>query len=292
MPFNPNVPKGAAGSTATVPHPTRPRRDPATVLASSTFSAGILLLPSDVQTDARRLYYLLRTVDDLVDEHDPQAAERVDAIERWTRGQTTDTPETRTLTDLSRRYPLPTDALAEFCRGMRHDLDGAPIETESDLELYCHCVGGTVGIMLAALLGTSNPDGEAKMATLGAAMQRTNILRDIDEDLAQGRVYIARSTIKRFGFPTPGAREELLRDQIAYADTLYEDGLHAIPLLSNGRRAMALSTALYREILRQIERNGYGQTPGRVIVPAWRKRLLIATHSFAPHQKRATHPYA
>jgi phytoene synthase len=158
---------------------------------------------------------------------------------------------------------------------MRHDLAGASIETEADFELYCQQVGGTVGIILSALLGTSHPDGEKKMATLGAAMQWTNILRDIDEDLSHGRVYIARSTIERFGFPTPGARKELLQDQIGRADALYEEGLDAISLLSNGRRAMAISGLLYREILRQIERDGYGQTTKRAVVPAWRRELLI-----------------
>jgi phytoene synthase len=278
----------AAGPPTTRHSPAGPRRDPASVLASSTFSAGLLLLPGDLQADARRLYHLLRTVDDLVDEDDPQAAQRVDAIERWARGEkVVDTPETRTLTDLSRRYPLSPDALLEFCKGMRDDIIGTAIETESDLELYCHYVGGTVGIMLAALLGTSHPDGERKMAILGAAMQWTNILRDIDEDLARGRVYIAHSTIERFGFPTPGTREELLRDQIARADALYQEGLGAIPLLTNGRQAMGLSATLYREILRQIERDGYGREPGRVTVPAWRRRLLSAEY-LAQRRSRAS----
>jgi 15-cis-phytoene synthase len=275
---NPIAPKGAPGSQARNSQAAQRQRDPASVLAASTFSTGILLLPSQLQADARRLYYLLRTVDDLVDENDPRAAQRVDAIESWALGQEVDTPETRTLTDLSQRYPLSTRVVIEFCRGMRHDLASTAIETEADLELYCQDVGGTVGIMLAALLGTSHPDGERKMATLGAAMQWTNILRDIDEDREHGRLYIARTTIERFGFPTPGAREQLLRDQIARADALYQEGLGAIPLLCNGREAMGLSAVLYREILRQIERDGYGRNAGRVVVPAWRRRLLATEH--------------
>jgi 15-cis-phytoene synthase len=161
---------------------------------------------------------------------------------------------------------------------MRHDLAGNPIKTEKELDRYCYYVGGTVGQMLAALLGTSHPDGECKMSTLGKAMQWTNILRDIDEDYAHGRVYIAQTTIERYGFPVPGAREQLLRDQIARADDLYEEGLSAIPLLCNGSQAMSLSTSLYREILRQIERDGYGRTPGRATVPAKRKQTLLAEH--------------
>lgn len=253
-------------------------RDPASVLAASTFSAGLLLLPRHLQEDARHLYHLLRTIDDLVDEGDPRADERVKALEEWAQGGHPETPEARTLEQLSRRYPLSRQAFTDFCEGMRADLIEAAMSTEAELERYCECAGGTVGIMLAGLLGTSHPCGEAKMAMLGTAMQRTNILRDIDEDLTRGRVYIASSTIERFGFPHPGQREELLRDQIARADALFAEGLTAIPMLREGRRAMGLSGILYREILRQIEREGFGRKAGRAKIPNWRKQILIARY--------------
>jgi 15-cis-phytoene synthase len=267
---------------------TTERWDQATsVLDSSTFSAGIRLLPGDLQRDARLLYRILRTIDDLVDEKDPQAARRVEAIERWAHNQSADTPETRILIDLSRRYSLPRQAMIEFCEGMRYDLAPTAIEAEDDLERYCQYVGGAVGIVLAKMFGTSHPDGEIKMAILGRAFQRTNILRDIDEDRAHGRLYIARTTIERFGVPAPCARNELLQDQIAHADRLYEEGLGAIPLLTRGQRGMALSAALYREILRQIERNECGHSFNRGIVPVWRRRLLIAQHRFRRYGDRS-----
>jgi phytoene synthase len=271
------------GTRGTTPKTAEQQPEATTALDTSTFSAGIRLLPSDLQADARSLYRVLRTIDDLVDDEDPQAERRVEAIECWAHGQQADTPETRILADLSTRYPLPPEALIEFCQGMRNDLARTVVETEDGLEQYCQYVGGAVGVVLARIFGTSHPDGESKMAILGRAFQRTNILRDIDEDHAHGRLYVARTTIERFGFPSPGAREELLRDQITHADHLYDEGLDAIPLLSRGRRGMALSAALYREILRQIERDGYGRTPGRVIVPAWRKRLLTAEHRIKRH---------
>jgi phytoene synthase len=246
---------------------------------ASTFEPGLRLLPRDLQIDARKLYGFLRTVDDLVDEHDPQATSRVEAIERWARGQDADTPETRTLSDLARRYPVPPDAILEFCQGMRHDLGGATLATEADVERYCQYVGGAIGIVLTRMFGSADPSCESGMAMLGRAFQRTNILRDIDEDHDHGRLYVARRTIERFGLPTPGAREALLRDQIARADKLYDEGLRAIPLLSRGGRGMAVSASLYREILRQIEREGYGREHGRVTVPRWRRRLLVTKHS-------------
>jgi phytoene synthase len=246
----------------------------------STFAPALQLLPENLKTDVQSLYRVLRTLDDLVDEDDPRAAERVSAVESWARDddEQADTPETRALAALAARYPLPRDALMEFCQGMRHDISRGSIDTEGDFARYCQQAGGSVGIVLGRMLGTTHPDGETRMAALGRAMQVTNILRDIDEDLAHGRVYIANSAIERFGHPAPGAREALLQHHIARADALFEEGAGAIPLLRSGRRAMALSATLYREILRQIERDGYGREPGRSVIPDWRLRLLTAKH--------------
>jgi phytoene synthase len=257
----------------------------------STFTPGMRLLPDTIRGDVRSLYRVLRTLDDLVDDGDPRAVQRVGAVEAWAHAegsaQVTDTPETRALADLAARHRLPRASLLEFCAGMRHDLAHATVRDEADFERYCQQAGGSVGVVLANVLRAGANDdehqreAERRMAILGRAMQVTNILRDIDEDLEHGRVYISRSAIERFGFPAPGAREELLRDHIARAEALYEEGLPAIPLLGAGRHAMALAADLYREILRQLERDGFGRRPGRVVVPAWRRRLLVARHRLA-----------
>ncbi len=244
----------------------------------STFAPGMRSLPRNIRNDTSRLYHVLRTLDDLVDDDQPQAAQRVDAVEHWARDEHADTYETRILAELSQRHVLPKQAFLEFCQGMRHDITRAVIHTEDDLELYCQRVGGSVGVMLACLLGGIEPEAGTKMAILGRAMQRTNILRDIDVDETHGRVYIASSTIEHFGIPTPGARSELMRDQIARADALYEQAAGVTSLIACGQRGLALCTALYREILRQIERDGYGRTPGRSIVPAWRRHIITTKH--------------
>ena len=243
----------------------------------STFAPGIRLLPGEVREDVRKLYSLLRIIDDLVDEGHEGAPDHVEAVALWARGEPhVATAETRALADLALRHPLSRDALLSFCEGMRHDIARAGIDTEEELELYCQRVGGSVGILLANILGSDGQEAHAKIAALGRAVQRTNILRDIDEDLSRGQIYIACTTIERFGFPSPGAREELLRDQIRRADELYVEGFQAMPLLRRGQRATRLSALLYREILRQIEREGFGRRAGRVIVPAWRQRALHA----------------
>lgn len=244
-----------------------------------TFSLACRLLPRDVRDDVYRLYLVFRVLDDLVDEGDDEAVAltAIEAVERWCRTGEATSRESRVLGELDARYGLPRDALADFCRGMRDDLAATPIRTEAELDRYCWRVAGTVGVVMTALLGVSDPvAGRRSAAALGMAMQRTNILRDIDEDREQGRVYLALETLDRFGSVEPGRREALLRDQIARADALYEDGIAGIALLLRGRRAIAAAAFMYREILRQIEREGYGREPGRAVVPRTRKLIVAA----------------
>jgi 15-cis-phytoene synthase len=238
---------------------------------SSTFKPALQLLPEGVT----RLYRVLRTLDDAVDERQPQAAERVAAVESWCRHGNVASRDAQAFADLADRRGLTPEPVAEFCKAMKWDLAHTPFDTEAELHLYCRQVGGTTGIMIAQLLGTSHPSAEDKILPLGMAMQLTNILRDIDEDLAHDRHYIPRELIERHGSIAPGKRESLLREQIAKADRLYDEGATAIPLLREGRRGVAAALVLYREILRQIEREGYGQRPGRAIVPAWHRRFVL-----------------
>ena len=240
-----------------------------------TFAIACRLLPRGIRDDVYLLYLVFRTLDDLVDFGEPEADERLAAVESWCEGGAARSRESLLLARLDASHALPRDALLDFCRGMRDDLEAVPVLTEADLDRYCYRVAGTVGVTMTALLGMREPALD-QAAALGMAMQRTNILRDIDEDRANGRVYIAAETLQRFGLPTPGRREALLRDQIARADALYDDGVDGIHKLRHGRRAVASAAAMYREILRQIEREGYGAIAGRAVVPRTRKLIVAA----------------
>jgi phytoene synthase len=248
-----------------------------------TFSLACRLLPREIRDDVYLLYLVFRTLDDVVDFGMPDAEERVAAVEAWAAGRPCPpTREVRVLDDLASRHPIPRAALADFCAGMREDLAALPLETEEEVDRYCYRVAGTVGVVMTALLGAREPErAVGAAAALGMAMQRTNILRDIDEDLGNGRVYIARETLLRFGGSlAPGERVELVRDQITRADALYECGCGGIPLLESGRRAVAAAAGMYREILRQIEREGCGARPGRAVVPP-RRKLFVAAQRVA-----------
>ena len=214
-----------------------------------TFALACRLLPREVRDDVHLLYLVFRTLDDLVDDA---------------------------------RHRLPRWAMADFCAGMRDDLTGTPVLTEADLERYCYRVAGTVGITMTALLGVrpgvAEADAHAAASALGCAMQRTNILRDIDEDLAIGRVYLPAEALAPFGgtVPAPADREPLLRDQIARADARYEEGLAGVRFLAGGRVAIRAAAAMYREILRQLEREDYGARAQRAVVPTRRKLAVAA----------------
>jgi phytoene synthase len=245
-----------------------------------TFALACRLLPRGIRDDVYLLYLVFRTLDDLVDEGRPEAAARLAAVEGWCRGGVPATTEARILDELDGRHALPRDALLDFCAGMRSDLNHVSPRTEADLDRYCYRVAGTVGVVMTALLGVrdgADPAAARRAASaLGIAMQRTNILRDLDEDAAAGRRYVSDDAVALHGPPVPGARAALLRDQIARADARYDEGLAGLPALACGATAIRAAAVMYREILRQLERDGLGAQAGRAVVPGRRKLVLVA----------------
>ena len=265
-----------------------------------SFALAARFLPRNVRDDINLLYLALRRLDDLVDLEAPSgsaqradAQQRLAAIRTWINtGAIADAggDELAIFVDLQRRTPaLPTDAISAFLDGMESDLAGPVMESDADLDLYCYQVAGTVGRLMAALLGVrGGDDAQADRAAraLGAAMQRTNILRDIDEDLANGRVYLPATSLRRVGLdpaaasgPTSlrdGDRRALYMAEIARADAEYEVGVAGIRHLLNGGRSIRVAGHLYREILRQIERDGFGlRRPHRPVVGRVRKAAAL-----------------
>ena len=265
-----------------------------------SFALAARFLPRGVRDDINLLYLALRRLDDLVDLEAPSgsaqradAQQRLAAIRTWINtGAIADAggDELAIFVDLQRRTPaLPTDAIGAFLDGMESDLAGPVMESDADLDLYCYQVAGTVGRLMAALLGVrGGDDAQADRAAraLGAAMQRTNILRDIDEDLANGRVYLPATALRRVGLdpaaasgPTSlrdGDRRGLYMAEIARADAEYDVGVAGIRHLLNGGRSIRVAGHLYREILRQIERDGFGvQRPHRPVVGRVRKAAAL-----------------
>ncbi|MDQ6637047.1 MAG: phytoene/squalene synthase family protein [Candidatus Dormibacteraeota bacterium] len=242
-----------------------------------TFALATRLLPASVRSDVYLLYFVLRTLDDLVDAASPEALQALNRVENWALGGTGGSRETEILAHLAARHPdLPRDAVADFVVGLRTDLRGPSFVTEADVDRYAYQVAGTVGRLMAAILG-GPPEADQAARALGIAMQRTNILRDIDEDLARRRVYLATETLQRLDIQdlARAERRPLLEDQIRLTEDWYRLGMAGIPQLRRGRRGVLAAALMYREILAQIGRDGFGSTrPWRSHVSRQRKAWL------------------
>ncbi|MFN8620995.1 MAG: phytoene/squalene synthase family protein [Chloroflexota bacterium] len=267
-----------------------------------TFDLAARLLPGDVRRDVRRLYLVLRTLDDLVDTGDLRAPTAIAEVEAWAdrlppAGPGAARSLVAILDDLAARHPrFPLDAMADFCAGMRADLAGPDHRSEADLSRYCYQVAGTVGRMMASLLGVApghEREADAAARALGMAMQRTNILRDLAEDARRGRVYLPDDAFDAVGLEAEHGRRLLtdlpawpadtraafVQRQIERAEDDYAQGLDGIRHLVTGRRSIRAAGLMYREILRQIEREDFGGRRPRVVVSRGRKLLLVARAS-------------
>lgn len=251
-----------------------------------TFALAIRFLPAPLRRDVYLLYLVCRTLDDLADTAHPEARKRIGEVRSWAAGRGEATGrEAIIMQDLAERYPaMPRDAIVDFCTGQLEELEGVFIRTEDDLDLHSYRVAGTVGLLMGGILGARD-GADAPARALGIAMQRTNILRDIDEDLARGRVYLPVQTMEKLGIRDLARddRSELLRVEIAIADSWYDRGLAGIEYLLRGRRQVRAAGVMYREILRQLERDGLGRVrPQRVSVSTPRKLWLVTREIVLP----------
>jgi phytoene synthase len=169
------------------------------------------------------------------------------------------------------------------------DVSPRRYETYAELDLYCYRVAGTVGLLLAPVLGCRSAAALGPAADLGRAMQLTNILRDIAEDHLRGRCYLPLEELAACGLNEFDlARRQvddrfvaLMQRQIARARTLYHQAAAGVPYLSGfgSQRLVRLMGAIYGGILSEIEAQQYDVFRRRAQVPLGRK-LAIAARVF------------
>lgn len=170
---------------------------------SSTFSLPIRLMPSAQRASMQAFYMLCRTLDDIADDTNLPAERKLAMLDEW---QTkidalcAGTPSdalTLTLLPAAMRGEIVADALFMIIEGMRMDARGQMfMPSLSALDDYCFCVAGCVGVITIRLMGDSSDEARRYALHLGQAMQRTNILRDILEDAAMGRIYLPRELMQ------------------------------------------------------------------------------------------------
>ena len=260
---------------------------------SRTFYAASHLLPRPVRESATALYAFCRVADDAIDLQTGSVAGRRAALERLQgrldrvyAGQPRPQPADRAFAATVEGFAIPRELPDALLEGLAWDVEERRYETLADLHAYAARVAGSVGVMMALVMGIRDRAALGRACQLGMAMQLTNIARDIGEDARAGRLYVPLSWMRAAGHDPDawlaapafdaGLRrvaERLLED----ARGLYlagEAGIAALPPTCRiGIRAARL---LYAAIGDEVARRGYNSVDGRARVADGRKLGLLA----------------
>ncbi|OAA26191.1 farnesyl-diphosphate farnesyltransferase [Frankia sp. EI5c] len=275
--------------------------------AARNFSYGIRLLPAEKRGALSAVYALARRLDDLGDGDLPAeekfaGLEKVRADVRALDPNSSD-PVMVALADTARRFPIPLEAFIELADGVESDVRGATYETFDDLVGYCRLVAGTIGRLSLGIFGVNGAAGDKGAAeiadALGVALQQTNILRDVREDLLNGRTYLPSTELEkagvilsvnaagRLGGPED-ALVDYLRDCAARADEWYTRGLALLGLLD--RRSAACCGAMagiYLRLNRRIRQDPTAVLERRLSLPGWEKAVVAARSLAGRSESRA-----
>jgi phytoene synthase len=259
---------------------------------SRSFFLSTQLLPAEKRRAIRALYAFCRTSDDLVDQPGQDIAR---ALAKWVAlvHAPHAPPDNAVLLawhDTVARYGVPQALVDELLAGVAMDLSFSRYATFDELWRYCYRVASVVGLISMQIIG-GQPGAESYAITLGVALQLTNILRDVGEDAARGRIYLPQEDLARFGVHEDellaGCREPvawksdarfraLMSYEIRRAHTLYEAAWPGIAMLnSDGQLAVAVAAEIYRGILARIVANDYDVFARRAHVSLPGKLLML-----------------
>ncbi len=270
---------------------------------AKTFYLGTLLLPFAKRKAIWAIYVWCRRTDELMDSQEAQTksvhelSDRLDCWEEKTRelfsGQVKDELD-MVMVDTLERYPQDIQPYLDMIEGQRMDLSWTRYPTFADLKLYCYRVAGTVGLMTQGVMGVDNaytsapwsqsPDPSDAAVALGIANQLTNILRDVGEDRARGRIYLPQEDLRNFGVSEEDllagkineAWIELMIFQLARAREWFFRSEEGVRWLSaDARWPVWTSLRMYRGILNAIERNNYDVFNRRAFVGKLSKALEL-----------------
>ena len=259
---------------------------------SSTFYLGSRLFRGERRSAVTVIYAVCRAGDDAVDRA-TSASEARDRLAAWWAGierayAGSPDPEAAEEVGLAwvlERYDVPLPALEELYQGLASDLEPTAVADLDELMLYCRRVAGVVGWLVAPVAGYRGGRETLDMAmALGRAMQLTNVLRDVGEDLRLGRCYLPADLLARYGVSleqlrsgrvTPGYAA-LIEELADLTHRLYREGWRGIPRLQ-GVAALGVAVAAlnYEAILRKLRRNGYDNLNRRAFLRPVERIALI-----------------
>ena len=259
---------------------------------AKNFYYSFLLLPRAKRRAMCAVYAFMRECDDRSD--GPEAAlERVlewrgDLAAALTLGAP-DHPVWPAFIDTARRYRIPEAYFQEMLDGVASDFEPRLIRTFDDLYQYCYRVASVVGLTIIHIFGFEEPRALELAEKCGIAFQLTNILRDVREDAAAGRVYLPAQELERFGVPAADLNQPhltaplraLLEFELGRAREYYTASRPLLKLVHrDSRRALWALVEIYRQLLDRIEAQGYPVLERRVSVPA-REKIAIMLRAWA-----------
>lgn len=256
----------------------------------TTYYWSTKVLPADKRPHVHALYGFCRYADDIVDDLGPvPITEREAALasfgERLFRdlavGASTD-PILMAVVDTVHKFPIDPECFRRFLRSMTMDLTVEKYETWEDLLHYMDGSAAVIGEMMLPILEPHDAAAFGHARDLGNAFQLTNFLRDVNEDLDRGRVYIPQEDVRRFGVEL-SRREctpqfsELMKFEIARCRSLYASADNGIAMLPNrSARCIRAARVLYSRILDRIEQQQYDVFAKRASVSTVQKALMVA----------------
>ncbi|MFO1337376.1 MAG: phytoene/squalene synthase family protein [Burkholderiaceae bacterium] len=283
--------------------PGSPPFDPADLAAcrallrrhARSFHAASRLLPGAVCESASVLYAFCRVADDAVDVEGGRHAtiahlrRRLDAA---CQGAPLPSPVDRAFAVLLAHHDMPRLLPERLIDGLAWDAEGRPVHSLDELLDYASRVAGTVGAMMAVLMGARSPQALARACDLGVAMQLSNIARDVAEDARMGRLYLPRDWLREAGIDPDAwlanpvysaALGQVLRRLVGEARVLYARAASGIALLPWAcRPGINAARLLYAEIGHAVLRAGPRALQRRTVVPARRRAWLLARAAATP----------
>jgi len=237
---------------------------------AGNFYWGFISLAHDERMAIYALYNFARQVDDEADavgvENLPaRLAFHRDRISRCLQGDCGDDPILQILAEAVERYSIPETELQMLVDGVEMDFTKSRYRTFDELRAYCNLVASVVGRMCVRIFGFDDPIALERADDLGMALQLTNILRDVREDVTEmGRVYLPQDELERFGVPESALSageiyegwNDLVAYQVARAREFFASGYEVLRHIPRRPSAcVATMAGIYMELLKKIERD-------------------------------------
>jgi phytoene synthase len=263
--------------------------------AKSNLAFALRILPRDRRDDMVVFYAFCRTMDDLADDPSAPLTQRELALLSWRdgllHGFANPTELQKQVIDLRERRAIPNELLTAIIDGCRMDLEPRRFATWAQLDAYIWKVAGAVGLVSIRIFGCTDANSEKYAVALGRALQLTNILRDVGEDLANGgRIYLPLEDLERFGCTEENLANHSKSDaflalmdfEASRAESFYKEAEAILP--EHDREALVparIMAEVYRAVLARMRRGGFDVFRVRYSLSRLRKISILLRYWIA-----------